>query len=38
MVLEESKEKDRGRSCDGWSARESFDGSVPLVTVVLLEC
>jgi len=33
MVLE-SKEKDRERSGDGWSARESFDGSVVLVSSV----
>ena len=30
----ESKEKDRGRTHDGWSARESFDGSVVLVSSV----
>ena len=34
MVLESSKEKDRLRSCDDWSARESFDGPVVLVTSV----
>ena len=34
MVLK-SKEKDGGRSHDdGWSARESFDGSVVLVSSV----
>ena len=30
------KEKDRGRSRDSWSAKESFDGSV--VLVIVLEC
>ena len=39
MVLVESNEKDRGRSRDGWSARESFDGSVVLVSSVrVLAC